>query len=615
MIKHDLESGSVTIENDALRAVIDCWHGLTFREFSNIRSGRTTNKNLESFVLNIYGRDYTSGDFTVTDIKTARDRVFELVTVLMDLPAEKLKARVHIISDKNNKITVLYQIWDDYKLTAPSFATLHIPLLAGLEASDGTDNKYYPSGVSITKKGCDAMKPMVEGFHSADILLPFVVCDRDEKYGFSVQFPSLSDLNDEGATQNVNKQLTAISNLRELKNHRVRINPDPSFNDTVELRVGGISGGWAEAFDDYRTVWQSNYDFSEYDREDLKWFNECAVHNFVFLYGKEGFDHEKQEIDVDGLLAQGDEFGGYDTVTIWNQYPRLGIDTDNQWDFYDNFPGGRAAIREAVGKFHDKGVYVFLPYIPWDRGNDETTNSMGDEFARIIADTGADGYQLDTMRDLPFSYRKKLDDVRPGLVLTAQHHPLKKHPVEFITTSWDEFWRVDPMPEVDVFRFMCPRHIAPVISRWLRLEDKTVLIKRCEFGAAPIVIWQDIFGRWMPFTKDQKDRIKIWKRTYLKYRAIYQGTRPIPLLPTRTENVYCNLFVDDNSRDQIYSFYNDDNARRVVDNFSIHGKGSVNAEIVHGFGNASISQNAMSVEIEPKEVLHVLLKGAAPVKL
>jgi hypothetical protein len=330
----------------------------------------------------------------------------------------------------------------------------------------------------------------------------------------------------------------------------------------------------------------------------------------VFLYGKEGFDHEKQKIDVEGLLKQGEEFGGYDTVTIWNQYPRLGIDARTQWDFYDDFPGGRMALKEAVQKFHDKGVAVFLPYIPWDRGNDETTNSMGNEFARIIADTGADGYQLDTMRDLPFSYRKNLDEVRPGLVLTSQHHPLKKHPVEFITTSWDEFWRFDPMPEVDVFRFMCPRHIAPVISRWLRVEDKTALIKRCEFGAAPIVIWQDIFGRWMPFSDDQKKRIKLWKSAYLKYRYIYQGGHPIPLLPTRTRNVYCNLFVSDDVGDRIYSFYNDDEKSSTVENFSIQGESVSAAEVVHGDGKASLIKNALTARIAPKEVLHVLVRKA-----
>jgi hypothetical protein len=433
-----------------------------------------------------------------------------------------------------------------------------------------------------------------------------VVTDEDDRFGFSAHFPSLSDLNDAGATQNAAKQLSAISNESELTNHCLRINPDASFNDTVEIRFYALKEGWAEAFDGYRSSWQSRYDFSEYERDDLKWFGKCAVHNFVFLYGKEGFDHEREKMDVDGLLAQGEKFGGYDTVTIWNQYPRLGIDSRTQWDFYDDFPGGRTAIREAVESFHAKGVYVFLPYIPWDRGNDETTNSMGDEFVRMIADTDADGYQLDTMRDLPFSYRRKLDQVRPGLVLTSQHHPLKKHPVEFITTSWDEFWQFAPMPEVDVFRFICPMHIAPVVSRWLRMEDKTVLIKRCEFGGAPIVIWQDIFGRWMPFSDDQKFRIKAWKKVYLDYRSIYQGPRPIPLLPTSMDGAYCNMFERADGRERIYSFYNDEE-ETLCASVKARGMNVDETRIILGLGEAKMKSGILSAKLPPKEVVHVLV--------
>ncbi len=604
MIHHDAASKRVTLANKSLRVALSYANGVQFEEFSNIPSGRPANRGREAFVLGIYGKEYASGDFAVTQVKTAKDSKLELVTFLLEKPEEKLAARIHLISDCEDTVSVLYQFRDGYKLGAPAVATLHLPLLAGFESGAERDSKHYPAGVMPCDKG-DVMQPMMEYFHSADILLPLVVCDEDEKYGFSVGFPTRSDLNDTGATQNVNKLLTAINSEDALANHQVRINPDDSFNDTVELKVTGIAGGWAEAFDRYRDEWRSRYDFAEYERPDLRWIAEGCVHNFVFLYGKEGFDHGKQEIDVDGLLAQGEAFGDYDTVAIWNQYPRLGIDKRTQWDFYDDFPGGREALRAAVKKFHERGVKVLLPFIPWDRGNDETTNTMGDAFARIVADTDADGYQLDTLRDLPFSYRKKLDGIRPGILLQTQHHPLKKHPVEFITSSWDEFWRVDPMPEADVFRFMCPQHIAPVISRWLRLEDKWTLIKRCEFGAAPIVIWQDIFGRWMPYTEEQKARVKAWKETYMRHRAVYQGRKPIPLMPTGHRDIFCNLFVEDAGSARIYSFYNH---AGTPERCAMALAAANGVEIVLGRGEAALDGTRLCVEVPPKEVLHVLVK-------
>jgi hypothetical protein len=480
---------------------------------------------------------------------------------------------------------------------------MHVPLLSELSCGEG-EIKHYPSCSVRGPKGTDVLVPMRETFYSTDVLMPLVVSDRDEQFGYCVEFPVESDLSDTGAVQNINKILTTISSEEELVYHNVQINPDASFNDTMELKITGLKKGWPEAFERTRRVWSERYDFSEYDKPDLKWFDRCVVNNFTFLYGKEGFDLKNKKIDVEGLLKQGEAFGGYDTVTIWNMYPRLGIDSRTQWDFYDDFPGGRQAIREAVAQFHKHGVKVFLPYIPWDEGPNESTESMGDQFAKIIADTDADGFQLDTLTDLPYSFRKKLDKVKPGIILTTQHHPMKKHPTEFITTSWDEFWRTDPMPEVDVFRFICPQHKAPVISRWLRMEDKTVFIKRVEFGGATIVIWQDIFGRWMPFTEEQKARIKRWKETYLKYIDIYQCADPIPLYPTLKKDLYCNLFSG--SHGDIYSFYNDSENRRQIEGIRLNREGS-GAEVI--YGNSAVSfDGTLNFTIEPKEVVHILVK-------
>lgn len=607
MIQHDTTNKTIVMENKTLRIMVGYSDGVVFEELSNVKAGGLQNCNREAFFLSIYGKTYCSKDFTVVDVTTAQDQVLELATLLLEQKEEQIKIRLHLIKEGDDAITILYQVFDGYKLGVPAVCKLHIPLLAQLQMT-GSDRKYYPAGAVKTPEGKNMLLPVRELFYSSDVILPLVVCDNEERYGFSVQFPVVSDLTDTGAAQNINSILRTIEDEPGLRSHEIQINPDRSFNDTVEMRIVGLERGWAEAFDRCRDDWASRYDFSEYEREDLKWFNDCVVHNFTFLYGSEGFDHEKQKIDVEGLLNQGEEFGGYDTVTIWNQYPRLGIDKRSQWDFYDDFPGGRPALRRAVDEFHAKGVPVFLPYIPWDRGMHESTESMGDEFARIVADTDADGYQLDTMKDLPYSFRKKLDKVRPGLVLTTQSHPLKKHPTEFITTSWDEFWYTNPMPEVDVFRFMNPRHLAPVISRWLRMEDKDVLIKRVEFGGAPIVIWQDIFGRWMPFTPEQKAEIKRWKNVYKEYRGIYQGLKPIPLYPTKTVNLYCNLFVGDNGEGQIYSFYNDSEEELGVSDLRLHLDGGSSAKVILGTGSAAVHGEQLEVTVAPRSVVHVLVK-------
>jgi hypothetical protein len=607
MINHDVNIKTIKMTNNALKAVLDYSSGTVIKEFTNIYSGKKINTDKELFLLKIYEKEYKSSDFELADIITAVDETEELITVLFELKEEIIKVKVHFINDKKETIRILYQVYDGYKYGVPYVSMLRIPLLAEMRASDGEDLVYCPGNPVKTPEGKEIIMPMREAFYDSDIKLPLIVCDKDNKYGYSIQFPNISDLNDGGATQNIGKLLSRMSSKEEFENHYLRINPDASFNDTLELTVTGIKEGWVEAFDRYRDYWAAEYDFSEYDREDLKWWKDCAVHNFTFLYGKQAFDHDNQVIDTERLLKEGEEFGGYDSVILWNLYPRLGIDKRTQWDFYDDFPGGREALRKAVDEFHENGVYVFLPYIPWDRGRNESTDSMGEEFVRIVKDTNADGYHLDTMVNLPYSYRKGLDELRPGLVLMTQHHPGKKHSMEFLTASWDEFWRFAPMPEVDVLRFMCPQHVSPVISRWLRKEDRDILIRRSQFGGAPIVIWQDIFGRWMPFEKSQKEEIKKWKNIYLKYKEIFHGLKPIPLYPTNTLSLYCNIFQSGKNKEKIYAFYNDSDELTEAD-VKLYQGDCASAEIILGDGDCKFNRDSINIKIKPKEVLQILTR-------
>lgn len=608
MINVDKQKHLIEFSNDILSGTLDVSNGILIKDFSHKGLGRKMNVDRELFLLYIYNKEYSTKDFTVEDIAIAKDNQQEMLTILLTRDVDGLKVKVHFIVEPKETISILYQVYDSYKFGDPYNADFRIPLLAGLEVNGEDDLFYCPGQPISTPAGQEVIKPVREYHYASDIKLPLVVCDSKNKLGFSVSFPSQSDLNDAGSTQNNNKLLTLFKTKEEYVNHRLHINPDSSFNDTFELRISAINNGWVEAFEKYREYWASSYDFSEYDKEDLKWFNDCAVHNFTFLFGSEGYSHNDEKIDVEKLIQQGEEFGGYDTVTIWNQYPRLGIDSRTQWDFYDDFPGGREAIREAVDALHKANIYLFLPYIPWDRGMDESTNSMGDEFARIVKETDADGYQLDTMHDIPISFRKKLDAVRPGIVLTSQFHPTKKLPLEILTTSWNEFWNFNPMPEVDILRFICPIHIAPVIARWFRHEDKDVLLRRVVFNGAPIVIWQDIFGRWLPFSDSQKAEIKLWKKIYLQYRHIYQGLKPIPLYPTYTESLYCNIFQMDETSQQIYSFYNDNEDAVLLDSLTLHGENKLKATVVYGEGPVKLKNNKISIEIPGKSIVHILVE-------
>lgn len=596
------------LKNNTLVMEVDLDQKYPIIQLSNADTDLISNQHRELFRIKIYGKEYSNADFQLESVEANRDETEELITAWYTLSEEGIQVKVHFINDMQDSIRVLYQVYDSYKNGMPYAAFLTIPLLSQLEYKGAQDVMLPPGCQFKSLKGKKILMPLKDYQYSSDIRPPMVLLGQDKLHGFSVTFPSYSDLNNPGCCQNQSKFLTMMETEEGLRAGDILIAPDASFNDTVELWFTGLKKGWAEAFDRYRTYWASSYDFSEYEREDLQWFNDTAIHNFVFFYGKEGFDHKNMKIDVEGLLRQGEEFGGYDTVTIWNQYPRLGVDQRSQWDFHDDFPGGRKAIREAVDQFHAKGVKVLLPYIPWDQGPTETTESMGDDFAKLVADTDADGYQLDTMYDLPYAFRKKTDAIKPGILLQTQFHPTKNHPVEFLTSSWDELWRQDPMPEVDVLRFILPQHIAPQINRWSRYEDKSLMIQRAMFGGAPMVIWQDVFGRWMPFADDQKAQIRKWKEIYLKYRGIYQGPKPIPLYTTDAEGVYCNVFADTAEEKTIYSFYNE-GAEDAETTVALWHAGETAVPVL-GDCKPVLSNGKLQLVVPARQVVHVLVEKA-----
>ncbi len=601
--KFSIDTGSMLLQ-------LDFSSDYPLRELIHKDSGTISNKDRELFQIKIYGSVLSNKDFELKQVLCAEDEVEKLIGVHYAKDEDQLEVKVFFIWNKRKEcedksLRILYQVYDGYKYGVPYDSFIRIPLVSDIEYDGGRKDTLLPPGCQFRNSaGKPVIVPMSSKEFSSDIKLPLVLLGEDKKHGYSITFPNYSDLENEGCVQNQSKFFALMDTVSAVRSGFVRMAPDASFNDTVEIKINAIDHGWPEAFDKYRDDWASEYDFSEYERKDLQWIKETAVHYFLFLYGNEGFDHKTGKFDIQGLLERGKEFGGFDTVTFWNQYPRLGIDERNQWDFHKDFPGGIEAIREAIGELHKRGIKVLLPFIPWDRGNQESTDSMGTQFAELIKMTDADGYQMDTMYNVPFSFRKKTDEIKQGVLLQSQFHPVKNHPTEFITSSWDEYWAHEAMPEVDVFRFMLPEHIAPVISRWQRCEGKTELIQRAIFDAAPIMIWTDVFGRIMSYTEEQKKMIREWKSVYMKFRGIFQGSKSIPLYPISKEGLYCNVYSDGNGSD-IYAIYNETEEMTSGEIDLWHDSSRV--DVILGSGRMKLCENKLNVQLSGKQIMQVLV--------
>ena len=71
-----------------------------------------------------------------------------------------------------------------------------------------------------------------------------------------------------------------------------------------------------------------------------------------------------------------------------------------------------------------------------------------------------------------------------------------------------------------------------------------------------MVIWQDIFGCWLPFSIEQKKNIKSLKSILKKYHKYFYGDNSAPLIKTLSEKIICNEFSNSFSKEKIYSIYN-----------------------------------------------------------
>ena len=94
-----------------------------------------------------------------------------------------------------------------------------------------------------------------------------------------------------------------------------------------------------------------------------------------------------------------------------------------------------------------------------------------------------------------------------------------------------------------------------MVSRWSVGSDKDSIIKRAAFNGMGLVIWQDVFGSWLPFNKKQKQLIKKLKNVLNKYHNIIFGSNSVPLIETLSNGLICNKFCNDNNQ-KIFAIYN-----------------------------------------------------------
>jgi hypothetical protein len=234
------------------------------------------------------------------------------------------------------------------------------------------------------------------------------------------------------------------------------------------------------------------YDGARYDDPDTAWAARAWSTALVWLWDEALHDWEHHRFDADRLLAAYAPFGGLDAVVLWHAYPVIGLDDRNQVDWYRQVPGLAALVRDL----HARGVRVFLDHNPWDVGTRRTGRSDAEELAALLADTGADGLFLDTMKEADAELLAHLAALRPRPVLEGE----SRVPTSGIAqhqASWAQWMADSPVPGVLRARWFEQRHMLHATRRWDR--DRAPQLASAWVNGAGVLVWDVVFGAPVPW--------------------------------------------------------------------------------------------------------------------
>ena len=455
------------------------------------------------------------------------------------------KGRISFVHKKKNIIDFIFQLSVRWHKDIPKKVLLKFPFLINLHK-----NKNFLKPGDIF----DGKKRINKGVWNLHEYPPSIISNNlgNQCLGFEFydQFPWQANYNlgisEAISNENFEKLETEVQLTREL-------------TDIILMKIYTSSQGREKIFGLWKENTRERYDLRKYHDVKNRWIKKNYLQHFMFAYGEEAFDYKKIEFKINQIIKEGKEFGGYDSILFWHQYPRLGLDESTQWQLYKYLPKNYKTIKKIVHICHAHNIKFFIPFKPWDIRSNESLDSHAKFLEKFIKETSIDGFFLDTMSSLPESFLK-IQKKFPSFEFCSEGTPKEQRQIESLTSSWDQIGDIRRNFRVDVnsnfFRFLFPEHPLNLVSRWSVGSDKDALIKRAAFNGMGMVIWQDIFGSWLPFSAQQKKKIKSLKNILSKYHKSFFGDNSIPLIPTLSKKIICNTFSDSSSTQKIYSIYN-----------------------------------------------------------
>jgi len=277
-----------------------------------------------------------------------------------------------------------------------------------------------------------------------------------------------------------------------------------------------------------------------YRRPAFAWSASNYCCGFILAWDTQFYDPQGEGYTIDVFLDEGErEFGGYDSVVVWQAYPRIGVDERNQFDFYRDLPGGLPGLRRVVRRCHRRGVRVYIDYNPWDTGTRREAKTDIDALVEMVRALEADGIFLDTLEKGSPEFRAKLDAARPGVILEGE----MALPLENLAdhhASWAQWFDDSPAPGVLRAKWLERRHVQHQIRRWD--HDHTSELHSAWMNGSGMLVWENVFGSLVPWNPRDRSLLRGLLPIQRRFAALFSGQAWTPLIPVQQSGIFASLW-------------------------------------------------------------------------
>lgn len=183
--------------------------------------------------------------------------------------------------------------------------------------------------------------------------------------------------------------------------------------------AGDWQAGLTKVFQEKLLFDVDAFNDSLFHRKDLQWIRKSYVIHLMDAWDKFYYDIADGRYHLKEFLEKGKQlYGGDDVVSIWPTWPTLGLDQRNQFELFNDLPGGIKGMKKQADVSHELGTKFFICYNPWDESTDNLDHFEG--LSALIRSTGADGVVLDTKAEAGKELQDAADKEKPGVIMYSE---------------------------------------------------------------------------------------------------------------------------------------------------------------------------------------------------